>query len=520
MSRRLPRASGILLHPTSLPGQWGVGDLGPAAYAFVDFLVAAGQHFWQVLPLGPTGLGNSPYQSPSAFAGNPLLISPELLLEQGLLTADDLYTKDGVSLQVFPTATIDFPAVAAWKQHLLETAFARYDHQPDPTLQAAFATFQAEHAAWLDDYACFMAIREHLDGAGLGEWDPAIRTRNATKLRQLRRELAPRITFYAFTQFLFFQQWLALKQYANTHGVRIIGDAPIFVAYDSADVWANPDIFFLDEHGLPSVVAGVPPDYFSEDGQLWGNPLYNWEQLAKQDYAWWVERMRHNLKLVDVLRLDHFRGFEAYWEIQADAETAREGVWQLGPGAAFFETLARELGDLPIIAEDLGLITPEVRALRDQFNLPGMLILQFAFGDDARNPYLPHNYSANNVVYTGTHDNNTTVGWFDELGESARERIRAYLGHAANDIAWDLIRVGYASTADVVIAPLQDVLRLGSEARQNTPGTIGDQNWGWRYTYLDPSLAQGLHFFADLYGRIVPAPEPAPEPDPTQDASV
>ncbi len=517
MSRRLPRSSGILLHPTSLPGQWGVGDLGPAAYEFVDFLVAAGQHFWQVLPLVPIGLGNSPYQSPSAFAGNPLLISPELLLEQGLLSADVLYAEDGVPLQAFPAATVDFPAATAWKQHLLETAFARYEQQPDPTVQAAFAAFRAEHAAWLDDYACFMAIREHLGGATLGEWDPAIRTRNPAKLEQLRQELAPRITFYAFTQFLFFQQWFALKQYANANGVEIIGDAPIFVAYDSADVWANPDIFFLDEHGLPSVVAGVPPDYFSADGQLWGNPLYNWKQLASQDYAWWVARMRHNLKLVDVLRLDHFRGFEAYWEIPADAKTAREGVWQLGPGAGLFETLARELGDLPIIAEDLGLITPEVRALRDQFHLPGMLILQFAFGDDARNPYLPHNYSANNVVYTGTHDNNTTVGWFAELDEPARERIRAYLGHAANDIAWDLLRVGYASTADVVIAPLQDVLRLGSEARQNTPGTIGDQNWTWRYTYLDSGLAQGLRFFADLYGRIVPQPDP--EPNLTQDAS-
>ncbi len=517
MSRRLPRASGILLHPTSLPGQWGVGDLGPAAYEFVDFLVAARQHFWQVLPLGPVGLGNSPYQSPSAFAGNPLLISPELLLKQGLLSADVLYAEDGVPLRAFPAATVDFPAATAWKQHLLETAFACYNQHPDPTLQAAFAAFRAEHAAWLDDYACFMAIREHLGGATLSEWDPAIRTRNPAKLQQLRQELAPRITFYAFTQFLFFQQWFALKQYANANGVEIIGDAPIFVAYDSADVWANPDIFFLDEHGLPSVVAGVPPDYFSADGQLWGNPLYNWEQLASQDYAWWVARMRHNLKLVDVLRLDHFRGFEAYWEIPANAKTAREGVWQLGPGAAFFETLARELGDLPIIAEDLGLITPEVRALRDQFHLPGMLILQFAFGDDARNPYLPHNYSANNVVYTGTHDNNTTVGWFAELDEPARERIRAYLGHAASDIAWDLLRVGYASTADVVIAPLQDVLRLDSDARQNTPGTIGDQNWTWRYTYLDPNLAQGLRFFADLYGRIVPQPDP--NPNLTQDAS-
>jgi 4-alpha-glucanotransferase len=462
-------------------------------------------------------LGNSPYQSPSAFAGNPLLISPELLLKQGLLSADVLYAEDGVPLRAFPAATVDFPAATAWKQHLLETAFACYNQHPDPTLQAAFAAFRAEHAAWLDDYACFMAIREHLGGATLSEWDPAIRTRNPAKLQQLRQELAPRITFYAFTQFLFFQQWFALKQYANAHGVEIIGDAPIFVAYDSADVWANPDIFFLDEHGLPSVVAGVPPDYFSADGQLWGNPLYNWEQLASQDYAWWVARMRHNLKLVDVLRLDHFRGFEAYWEIPANAKTAREGVWQLGPGAAFFETLARELGDLPIIAEDLGLITPEVRALRDQFHLPGMLILQFAFGDDARNPYLPHNYSANNVVYTGTHDNNTTVGWFAELDEPARERIRAYLGHAASDIAWDLLRVGYASTADVVIAPLQDVLRLDSDARQNTPGTIGDQNWTWRYTYLDPGLAQGLRFFADLYGRIVPQPDP--NPNLTQDAS-
>lgn len=503
MSRRLPRSSGILMHPTSLPGQWGVGDLGAAAYQFVDFLVAAGQRYWQILPLMPIGLGNSPYQSPSSFAGNPLLISPDRLLDAGLLEQSDLYDEHGAPLHEFPADRVDYPNVIAWKAALLERAFKHYLANPAP-VQEAFARFRTEHSAWLDDFALFMAIREHLGGAPLNEWPPDVRKRRAATLQKLRKDLAPRIEFYAFTQYLFFEQWYALRRYANQHGVQIIGDAPIFVAYDSADVWANPDIFFLDKNGLPTVVAGVPPDYFSEDGQLWGNPLYRWDRLAKQNYAWWVTRVRHTLSMVDLLRLDHFRGFEAYWEIQAGAETAREGAWMPGPGAAFLETLERELGSLPLIAEDLGVITPEVRALRDQFELPGMLILQFAFGDDAANPYLPHNYRPNNIVYTGTHDNNTTVGWFNELGEDDRERIRSYLGHAANDIAWDLIRVGYASIADVVVVPLQDVLRLGSEARQNIPGTTGGANWAWRYPApdFDPALASGLHFFVQMYGRL------------------
>ncbi len=504
MSRRLPRSSGILMHPTSLPSAWGVGDLGAAAYEFVDFLVAAGQRYWQILPLMPIGLGNSPYQSPSSFAGNPLLISPDRLLAMGLLEYGDLYDEHGAPLHEFPADHVDYPAVISWKAALLERAFSRYLAHPDAAIQQACADFRTAHAAWLDDYALFMALREHLAGAPLNEWPANIRTRKAAALKQLRCDLANRIEFYAFTQYLFFEQWYALRQYANRQGVQIIGDAPIFVAYDSVDVWANPEIFFLDEDGLPTVVAGVPPDYFSEDGQLWGNPLYRWDCLAKQDFAWWIARLRHTISMVDLLRLDHFRGFEAYWEIQAGAETAREGVWVPAPGAAFLAKLEQELGGLPLIAEDLGIITPEVRALRDQFDLPGMLILQFAFGDDATNPYLPHNYRANSVVYTGTHDNNTTVGWFyDDLSEEGRERVRSYLGHAAHDIAWDLIRVGYASVADVVIVPLQDVLRLGSEARQNIPGTTGGANWTWRCrpAALTPDLARGLHFFAQLYGR-------------------
>ncbi|NJK79548.1 MAG: 4-alpha-glucanotransferase [Chloroflexaceae bacterium] len=505
MRTGFPRASGILLHPTSFPGFWGIGDLGAAAYEFIDFLHDGGQRLWQILPLVPTGLGNSPYQSPSAFAGNPLLISPDRLLQDGLLKRNDLYQTDGQPVRHFSPDRVAYDAAAEFKMPLLNRAFERFQQghgRPHHTPET-LAAFRHEHSAWLEDYTLFMAIREHLNDAPLDQWSHDIRTRNPEVIAQLRRDLAERIEFRTFVQYLFFGQWSELKAYANKCDVKIIGDAPIFVAYDSADVWANPDLFYLDDEGRPTVVAGVPPDYFSEDGQLWGNPLYRWDRMAERGYVWWTQRLTHTLKMVDILRLDHFRGFEAYWEIQADETTAKNGKWVQGPGAALFRVVKRELGDLRIIAEDLGLITPEVRALRDKFDMPGMKILQFAFGDNAHNPYLPHNYLSNSVVYTGTHDNNTTVGWFTELTEAQRERVRGYLGHDAHDIAWDLIRLAYASVANMVVVPLQDVLRLGSEARQNVPGVMGDGNWTWRYQagVLEPGVAKGLHFFTRMYGR-------------------
>lgn len=509
MHARFPRVSGILLHPTSLPSPWGIGDMGAAAYEFVDFLHSAGQRLWQILPLVPTGYSNSPYQSPSAFAGNPLLISPDRLIDDGLLDRGDLYAEDGAPVQQFDAEQVDYDAVAAFKYPLLRKAYERHCRQqaegtpPARQRAEAIAAFREEQSDWLEEYALFMAIRGHLGDIPLEEWPRNIRTRQPEALAPLRRELNDQVNFRVFMQYLFFAQWGDVKTYANERNIQIIGDAPIFVAYDSADVWANPDLFHMDDDGHLTVVAGVPPDYFSTEGQLWGNPLYRWDRMAERGYEWWLRRIKTMLKLVDIIRLDHFRGFEAYWEIEAGAESAKYGHWVQGPGADLFQKIADELGDLPIIAEDLGMITPEVRQLRDKFHLPGMKVLQFAFGDDAHNPYLPHNYVTNSVVYTGTHDNDTTAGWFSELNHEQQELVRGYLGHDANDISWDLIRVAYASVADIAVVPLQDVLRLGSEARQNIPGVVGNGNWSWRYTSgaLHEGLSEGLRYFTKAYGR-------------------
>lgn len=505
---RFPRSSGILLHPTSLPGPWGIGDLGPAAYQFVDFLNAAGQSLWQILPLGPTGYGDSPYQCFSAVAGNPLLVSLDALVERGLLTPNDL----AAAGRSFSPDSVDYGAVIDFKLPLLRLSYERLGGAP--TTAAAFEQFKAASAAWLDDYALFMTLKDVHGGAAWSSWEPELRSRQPAALARARAEHAAAIEVHRFLQFLFFAQWAPLKAYANAHGVRIIGDAPIFVAYDSADVWANPELFFLDAEGRPTVVAGVPPDYFSATGQLWGNPLYRWDAMAKDGYAWWVARLRAAFSQVDILRLDHFRGFAAYWEVPASETTAMNGRWVKGPGADLFSRLEQALGSLPLIAEDLGLITPDVDTLRLQFDLPGMKVLQFAFDGDPGNVYLPHAHVANCVIYTGTHDNNTTLGWFMELDEAQREIIRAYLGRDCGDIAWDLLRTAMQSVADMAVVPFQDVLRLGADARMNTPGLLG-QNWAWRFRAeaMNAGVAGGLRFFAALYDRLPEALKPPKAPD-------
>src|SRR6185503_17852181 len=424
---KFERSGGILLHPTSLPGPYGIGDLGPQAYQFIDWLASTGCKLWQVLPLGPTGYGDSPYQCFSAFAGNPYLISPELLLQDGLLTEDELNHKPD-----FDDSRVDFGLLIPWKLDLLLKAFSRFASASDD-LHKEFEYFLAENAAWLDDYALFMALKESNGGGSWNGWDSALRKREQAAMDKARKAHAENVQRYSFYQFLFFRQWNNLRKYANEQEVRIIGDIPIFIAYDSADAWANPDLFFLDEDSLPTVVAGVPPDYFSPTGQLWGNPLYRWDVHKETDYAWWLDRFRAVLKLVDIVRLDHFRGFAGYYEIPFEAKTAETGRWVPGPGSDFFKTLDAKLSDartveieLPIIAEDLGLITPDVMALRDEFKLPGMKILQFGF-TEPKDPFLPHNYISNCVAYTGTHDNDTARSWFDTAPEKERLYALRYL---------------------------------------------------------------------------------------------
>ncbi|HTX89995.1 MAG TPA: 4-alpha-glucanotransferase [Anaerolineales bacterium] len=468
------RSSGVLLHPTSLPGPYGIGDLGPAAYRWVDWLAASGCKLWQVLPLGPTGYGDSPYQCFSAFAGNPYMVSPESLLDLGLLAPSDL-----ADMPAWEPRRADFGLLYQWKPALLAKAYARYLADPE-LLRTEFEAFLAASSAWLDDFALFMALKEVHGGGPWDQWPEPLRRREPAALEEARKNLAERISLFSFSQFLFFREWQALKEYANGRGLQIIGDIPLFVAYDSSDVWANPDLFYLDQAGKPTVVAGVPPDYFSLTGQLWGNPLYRWEVHKAGGYAWWIERIRASLSLVDIIRIDHFRGFAAYWEIPAGGPTAETGRWVPGPGADFFKVVQSGLGDLPIIAEDLGVITPDVVALRDQFNLPGMKILQFAFsGPD--NVFLPHLYRQNCVVYTGTHDNDTSLGWYESAPESEKDFARRYLRVDGRDFPWDLIRAGWGSTAVFALAPMQDLLGLGTEARMNYPSRLGG-NWEWRMT--------------------------------------
>ncbi|MBC8075767.1 MAG: 4-alpha-glucanotransferase, partial [Chloroflexales bacterium] len=455
-----PRTSGILLHPTSLPGPFGIGDLGAPAHRFVEWLAAARQRTWQVLPLGPTGYGDSPYQCFSAFAANPLLISPEFLAQQGLLSDGD------VELPPFPADSVDYGAVIPWKYALLRKAYTNWAARGNDD---GFNTFAAAEVAWLRDYALFMALKSQHEGAAWHTWPRELASRQPDALAQAAQELADEVRFQQFLQYLFSGQWNALKGYANSLGISIVGDIPIFVAHDSADVWSNPGLFDLDENGLPNLMAGVPPDYFSATGQLWGNPLYRWDVLAQRGYDWWIGRVAATLRLFDIVRIDHFRGFSGYWAVPQGEETAIRGEWLPGPGHALFAAIERALGHLPIIAEDLGVITPDVEKLRDDFNLPGMRIFQFAFTADTASQFLPHNFIPNSVAYTGTHDNDTTVGWFSSAGQEERARVLRYTGGEAGSVHWDMIRFVESSVANTVIVPLQDVLGLGAEARMNVP---------------------------------------------------
>ncbi len=487
---RFQRRSGILLHPTSLPGFFGIGELGPEAYRFADFLADAKLGIWQVLPLGPTGYGDSPYQCFSAFAGNPLLVSLERLVEFGDLSPGEV----AEDLPAFPGGYVDFGWVIQYKLPLLKKAAEKFAANASPARREEYEDFCRQNALWLDNYALFMALKDSHGGQTVwNKWDRDIASRQPGALARWQERLAAEIAVEKYTQFQFFKQWSELKAYCHQREIRLMGDIPIFVAHDSADVWAHPELFQLDAAGNPSVQAGVPPDYFSATGQLWGNPIYRWGAMAETGYSWWIERFRSALRLVDIIRLDHFRGFEAYWEIPAGEKNAVRGAWVKGPGAGLFEAVQKTLGDLPIVAETLGVITPEVRVLRDQFGFPGMGILQFAFGTDPQAPeFKPHHFPRHFVVYTGTHDNDTTLGWWtsEGAGDSTRtaaniraERncARKYLGSDGREMNWVLIRAILASVADTAIIPLQDVLGLGSEARMNLPARPSG-NWQWRFT--------------------------------------
>jgi 4-alpha-glucanotransferase len=469
------RASGLLLHVTSLPSPYGIGDLGSSASSWIDRLHYAGQKWWQSLPLGPTGYGNSPYQSLSSFAGNALLISPDSLVSDGLLRQGDIESH-------FPAEVVDYDSVMPFKQRLLEKAWTNFRAGERNDLRPAYEQFCAEQAHWLEDYALFRALKVKYHGSYYLEWPNELVQRRPDALSQARRELADPIDQFRFAQFLLLRQGDKLKEYAHANGVGLIGDLPFFVSPDSSDVWANPELFLLDEQRRPRFVAGVPPDYFSAQGQLWGNPVYDWEALRSTGYRWCIERLRALLVHVDVIRLDHFRGFAAAWYVPAGAQTAQSGQWVPGPGAAFFQAVQKELGSLPFIAEDLGVITPDVRELRDQFQVPGTRVLQFAFDGNADNPYLPRNFVHNTVTYTGTHDNATTRQWYDELPEYQRQNMWGYLNRSPGtspDAAPALMQLAWSSVAALAIAPLQDLLNLGSEARMNVPGRA-DENWRWR----------------------------------------
>jgi 4-alpha-glucanotransferase len=490
----LERASGLILHPTSLPGPYGIGGLGEAARRFVDFLEESRQTLWQILPLVPIGYGNSPYQSPSSFAGNPLLIDPDLLVLDGYLGPEELRP-----VPAFPGDRVDYEAAGRYKERILHQAFRRFRADHPSAGPDAFDRFCAGEAAWLDDYALYAALRQAF---AAGPWPEELVHRRPPAMRQWREKLAEPVLEQKFRQYLFYRQWGRLKEYANARGVRIIGDIPIFVSADSAEVWAHPGLFQLKADRTPQAVAGVPPDYFSATGQLWGNPLYDWERMKEDGFAWWISRLAHTLGQVDIVRIDHFRGFQAYWRIPAGQQTAVKGRWVEAPGREFFRTAGRRLGALPIIAEDLGLITPEVHALREALGFPGMKVLQFAFGEDELNPYLPHNYERNCVAYTGTHDNNTVTGWYRSAPEGTRDHVRRYLARDGHDIAWDFIRLAWSSVALLALTTPQDLLSMGKEGRMNLPSTAGG-NWGWRLREgaLTRDIAHRLAELTRLYRR-------------------
>lgn len=496
------------MHPTSLPGDFGIGDLGLEALRLVDFLAESQQRYWQILPLGPTGYGDSPYQCFSAFAGNTLMISPELLAEDGLVTADDLAAKPE-----FPAHKVDFGAVLAWKNQLLAKAYAGFHRSTSVDLRGKFERFSQENEFWLDDYALFRSIKTMHGERPWYEWNSELKLRDPAAISAARERLFQEVQAQKFYQFLFFRQWFAVKEYANNNGVKIIGDIPIFVALDSSDVWCNQDKFKLNADGSARVVAGVPPDYFSKTGQLWGNPIYDWDAMRRDGYGWWITRVHATLRTVDVVRVDHFRGFAASWEVPGTDETAQNGRWVDVPGKELFIALKNALGDLPMIAEDLGVITPDVEELRDGFGFPGMRILQFAFGGDAKNHDLPHNYINNCVAYTGTHDNDTTVGWFLSQAGAGSTRDASdvthehdyclkYLGSDGSEIHWDLIRALWASVANTTITPMTDILGLGTEGRMNLPASASG-NWHWRMNKnaITTEITSRLKELTETYGR-------------------
>ncbi len=493
------RFSGILLHPTSFPGPYGIGDLGKESFHFINWLAEAQQQLWQVLPLGPTGFGDSPYQCFSAFAGNPLLIAPEDLLERGFLNYRDL------AVPLFPQERVDYGPVIQWKKALLRKAYEQFKKQETPE---AFSSFVEEEKAWLHDYALFMALKDENDGRPWNQWRPPLRDRDAAALSSASERLHDAIRFHYFQQWLFFSQWRKLKTYANEKNIRIIGDIPIYVAMDSADAWSHRDLFLFDEQAKPVVVAGVPPDYFSPTGQLWGNPIYDWGKMARDGFSWWIHRIQANLRLYDLIRIDHFRGFYNYWVVPGDAQTAEHGEWRDGPRTAFFDAVIAALGNLPLLAEDLGEPDPGVYKLRDHYRFPGMKVLQFAWDSDASNAFLPHHYDKNCVVYTGTHDNDTSRGWYEKASAREKNYVRRYLRVDGSDIAWDFIRLAMSSTANLAIVPMQDCMNLGSEARMNTPAVAGG-NWTWRYLpeQLTEGIRIGLAEMATLYGRASIPPE-------------
>ncbi|WP_397443316.1 MULTISPECIES: 4-alpha-glucanotransferase [unclassified Phormidium] len=506
--RRTPmsfqRASGVLLHPTSFPSRYGIGDLGPAAYTFVDFLAKSGQKLWQILPLGPTGYEHSPYiMNFSTFAGNPLMIDLDQLAAEGLLVEDELMPLTDVDPE-----KVDFDKVIAHKTQFLKQAYERFLAARSPDQQAKFDQFCQEQASWLDDFVLFMALLEANDGKSWNFWEPAIARREPEALQAQREALKAQIQYHQFVQFKFFEQWQNLRRYANDKNIQIVGDISIYVCHNSSDVWADPELFKLDPNTFePAFIAGVPPDYFSETGQLWGNPVYNWDKAEKTNFAWWIKRFQVTLQYVDIVRVDHFRGFEAYWQVPAGEETAINGEWVEAPGEKFFTALGEALGTLPIMAEDLGIITPEVEALRDRFDFPGMRILMFAFGDDPDNAYLPHNYTRNTVVYPGTHDNDTAIGWWQQASDTEKQFVARYSGYsspdAIEDINWLLIRTALASVADLAIIPLQDLLDLDGRSRMNDP-SHNDGNWRWRYrssALLTNALSERLRTLTQLYSR-------------------
>jgi 4-alpha-glucanotransferase len=494
------RSAGILLHVTSLPGEHGVGDLGRAAFEFVDLLVDAGQHIWQVLPLGPAGAGNSPYDSRSSFAGNSLLISLDDLVDDGLLKPTELSRTPR-----FSDDRVDFANVGGWKNRMLRVAFDRFSGGRPDRLRDEFERFKENEQDWLPDFALYQALRATYGGSPWYKWDEPLRLRRSESLHDAQHTHEQEIAYHSFVQFLFQRQWGALKRHANERGVAIMGDIPIYVARDSAEVWANQPQFLIDENGFPDVVAGVPPDMFSSTGQLWGNPCYDWETMARDGYSWWLSRFRRTLELTDIIRVDHFRGFAAGWQVRYGRENAIHGEWAPGPGRDLFDAVGRELGELPIVVEDLGVITPDVVALRESLGYPGMKVLQFAFDGDPNNAYLPHNYTSNAMVYTGTHDNDTTAGWYASADEKIQQRARRYARGSSDRIHWDLVQLAWGSVATLACSPAQDILGLGSEARMNVPGRARG-NWGWKLENLTglKRRAAALRDITELFGRAHP----------------